>query len=80
MRVELPVRNRTAQANSGRSLAEGRRIQNLRAQQEQLIEADVRNAVQALRSAESRLVSAAATRQSAELQYESEQRKFRAGT
>jgi hypothetical protein len=45
-----------------------------------LIEADVRNAVQALRSAESRLTSAAASRRSAELQYESEQRQFRAGT
>ena len=80
VRVELPFRNRTAEANYGRSLAEGRRIQNVRAQQEQLIEADVRNAVQALRSAESRLSSAAATRNSAELQYESEQRQFRAGT
>lgn len=80
VRVELPLRNRTAQANYGRSLAEGRRIQNVRAQQEQLIEADVRNAVQALRSAESRLASAAASRRSAELQYESEQRQFRAGT
>ena len=80
VRVELPLRNRTAQANYGRSLAEGRRIRNVRAQQEQLIEADVRNTVQALRSAESRLASAAASRSSAELQYESEQRQFRAGT
>ena len=80
VRVELPLRNRTAEANYGRSLAEGRRIQNVRAQQEQLIEADVRNTVQALRSAESRLASAAASRSSAELQYESEQRQFRAGT
>jgi outer membrane protein TolC len=80
VRVELPLRNRTAQANYGRTLAEGRRIQNRRAQQEQLIEADVRNAVQALRSAESRLSSAAASRRSAELQFESEQRQFRAGT
>ena len=76
----MPFRNRTAEANLGRSLAEGRRIQNVRAQQEQVIEADVRNAVQALRSAESRLSSAAASRRSAELQYESEQRQFRAGT
>jgi HAE1 family hydrophobic/amphiphilic exporter-1 len=80
VRVELPLRNRTAQANYGRSLAEGRRIQNQRAQAEQVIEADVRNAVQSLRSAESRLASAAASRRSAELQYESEQRQFRAGT
>lgn len=80
VRVELPFRNRTAQANLGRSLAEGRRIVNLRAQQEQLIEADVRNATQTLRSAEARLASAAASRSSAEQQYESEQRQFKAGT
>jgi HAE1 family hydrophobic/amphiphilic exporter-1 len=80
VRVELPFRNRTAQANLGRSLAEGRRIVNQRAQAEQLIEADVRNATQTLRSAEARLASAAATRSSAEQQFESEQRQFKAGT
>ena len=80
VRVSLPLRNRTAEANLGRSLAEGRRIDNQRAQTEQLITADVRNAVQALRSAEARLAAAAATRSSAEQQFESEQRQFRAGT
>ncbi len=80
VRVELPLRNRTAKANFGRTLAEGRRIQNQRAQQEQLIEADVRNASQSLRSAEARLASAASSRASTEQQYESEQRQFRAGT
>ncbi len=80
VRVSLPLHNRTAEANLGRSLAEGRRIQNQRAQTEQLIEADVRNATQALRSAEARLASAAAARSSAEQQYESEQRQFHAGT
>jgi HAE1 family hydrophobic/amphiphilic exporter-1 len=80
VRMELPIRNRTAKANLGRTLAEGRRIQNQRAQFEQIIEADVRNSVQALRSSEARLASAAASRGSAELQYESEQRQFRAGT
>jgi outer membrane protein TolC len=80
VRIALPLRNRTAEANLGRSLAEGNSIRNQRAQAEQLIEADVRNATQSLRSAESRLASAAATRSSAEQQYESEQRQFRAGT
>ncbi|MGI9106886.1 MAG: TolC family protein [Pyrinomonadaceae bacterium] len=80
VRIEIPFRNRTAQANLGRSLAAGRLITNQRAQAEQVIEADVRNATQALRSAEARLASAAATRASAEQQYESEQRQFRAGT
>ena len=80
VRVALPLRNRTAEANLGRSLAEGRRIQNDRAQAEQIIEAEVRNAVQTLRSSEARLASAAAARSSAEQQFESEQRQFRAGT
>ena len=80
VRVSIPFRNRTAQANLGRSLAEGSRIRNQRAQAEQIIEADVRNALQSLRSAEARLASAAATRSSTEQQYESEQRQFRAGT
>jgi outer membrane protein TolC len=80
VRVALPLRNRTAEANLGRSLAQGSFIQNQRAQAEQLIEADVRNATQALRSAEARLAAAAATRSSTEQQFESEQRQFRAGT
>jgi HAE1 family hydrophobic/amphiphilic exporter-1 len=80
VRVELPLRNRTAQAFLGRTLAEGRRIGNQRAQQEQLVEADVRNSLQSLRSAEARLASAASGRASAEQQYESEQRQFKAGT
>jgi outer membrane protein TolC len=80
VRVELPLRNRTAEANLGRSLAQGNFIQNQRAQAEQLIEADVRNATQTLRSAEARLAAAAAARASTEQQYESEQRQFRAGT
>jgi len=80
VRVSVPFRNRTAQANFGRSLAVGSRIKNQRAQAEQLVEADVRNALQSLRSAEARLASAAAARSSAEQQYESEQRQFRAGT
>ncbi|MGB8510288.1 MAG: TolC family protein, partial [Pyrinomonadaceae bacterium] len=78
--VSLPFRNRTAEANLGRTLAEGRRVQNQRAQQEQIIEAEVRNSTQSLRSAEARLASAASGRASAEQQYESEARQFRAGT
>ncbi|HEX8737052.1 MAG TPA: TolC family protein [Pyrinomonadaceae bacterium] len=80
VRVSLPLGNRVAEAELGRSLAEGNRLQNQRLQQEQIIEAEVRNALQALRSAEARLASAAAARASAEQLYESEQRQFRAGT
>lgn len=80
VRISLPFGNRTAKANLGRTLAEGTQIVNQRAQTEQTIEADVRNALQTLRSAEARLQAAAATRSSAEQLFESEQRQFRAGT
>ena len=80
VRISLPLGNRTAKANLGRTLAEGTQIENQRAQTEQTIEADVRNALQTLRSAEARLQAAAATRASAEQLFESEQRQFRAGT
>ena len=80
VRISLPLGNRVAEAELGRSLAEGARLQNQRMQQEQIIEAEVRNALQSLRSAEARLQAAAASRISAEQLYESEQRQFRAGT
>ncbi len=78
--ITLPWGNRTAEANLGRTLVEGNRITNLRAQAEQVIEAEVRNAMQALRSAEARLSSALAARVAAEQLSESEERQFRAGT
>lgn len=78
--ISLPWGNRTAKANLGRTLVEGTRISNQRAQAEQVIEAEVRNALQALRSAEARLASALAARSSAEQLFESEQRQFRSGT
>lgn len=78
--VSLPWGNTTAKANLGRTLVEGTRLGNQRAQAEQIIEAEVRNAIQALRSAEARLASAAASRASAEQLLSSEQRQFAAGT
>lgn len=78
--INLPLGNKTAKANLGQNLAEAAQIENAAAQAEQTVEADVRNALQSLRSAEARLQAAAATRSSAEQLYESEQRQFRAGT
>jgi HAE1 family hydrophobic/amphiphilic exporter-1 len=78
--ISLPWGNTTAKANLGRTLVEGTRIGNQRAQAEQVIEAEVRNSLQALRSAEARLASALASREAAERLSESEQRQFRAGT
>jgi outer membrane protein len=80
LRLSLPLRNRTAEANLNNSLAETRRIRNQRQQTEQSIEASVRNAMQSVESAKARLESARVARESAEEQYQSEQRQFRAGT
>ena len=79
VRISLPLKNRTAKANLGEALAEGRRIESVRAQAEQLIEAEVRNAIQRVRSVEASMSAAEAARVAAEQQYTSEQRKFQAG-
>jgi HAE1 family hydrophobic/amphiphilic exporter-1 len=79
VQVNLPLRNRTAKAQLGRSLVEGQRITTLREQLEQSIQVDVRNALQVVRSAEARLRSAGIAREAGEQQYQSEQRKLDAG-
>lgn len=79
VQLNLPLRNRTAEANLGRSLVEARRIETQREQLEQLIQVDVRNVLQIVRTAGSRLRAAAAARSASEQQYASEQRKFDAG-
>jgi outer membrane protein len=77
--INLPLRNRTAQANLGRSLAEGRQIDTQRQKQLQVIEVEVRNALQAVETAKRRVEAAKNSRVNAELQYQSEVRKFDAG-
>ena len=79
VQISLPLRNRTAEAQLGRSLVEGERIATQREQLEQSIEVEVRNALQSMRSAESRLRAAIATREANEQQFASEQRKLDAG-
>ena len=77
--ISLPLRNRTAEANLGRSLVEGERIATQREQIEQSIQVEVRNALQVVRSSEARLRAAVIARQSSEQQYLSEQRRLDAG-
>ena len=79
VQISLPLRNRTAEAQLGRSLVEGERIATQREQLEQSIQVEVRNALQSMRSAEARLRAAVATRQANEQQFASEQRKLDAG-
>ncbi|MEP6848297.1 MAG: TolC family protein [Acidobacteriota bacterium] len=68
--------DRTSHAQLGRSLVEGDRLQTQREQLEQTIQVDVRNALQALRTAEARLRAAAIARENSVKQYDSEQRKL----
>jgi len=79
VQISLPLRNRTAEANLGRTLVEGERIGTQRQQLEQLIQVDVRNALQSVRSSEARLRAAVSTRAANEQQFASEQRKLDAG-
>ena len=77
--ISLPLKNRTAKAELAKSLAAGRRLDTIKAKTEQVIEAEVRNAMQGVRSVEARLAAAAASREAAAQQYTSEQRRFQAG-
>jgi outer membrane protein TolC len=77
--VNLPFRNTTAEAQYGRTLVDEERIRTQREQLEQLIQVDVRNALQQVKTSESRLRAAASARAASEQQYASEQRKLDAG-
>jgi HAE1 family hydrophobic/amphiphilic exporter-1 len=78
--MTFPIRNRTAKAQVAIAEAEGHRLKVARQQLEMTIEQDVRNAVQAASSVQSRVDAATAARVYAEQQYASEQRQFQAGT
>jgi outer membrane protein TolC len=80
LQISLPFRNRTAEGNLAIGKAEVRRSEVRRKQAEQQIEADVRNALQSLISYKNGLEAARTARRSAQEQYASEQRKFKAGT
>lgn len=71
--------DKTAQANLGKSLVQSDQIKTQREQIEQIIQVDVRNALQAVRTSEARLRAAAISRGNSLKQYESEQRKLDEG-
>ncbi len=80
VRIALPFGNRTADARYASSVAEGRRLRLQRERLEILVEADVRNAMQAVESARASRDATLEARTLAEEQYASEQRRFEAGT
>jgi outer membrane protein len=75
----FPLRNRTAEGQLAHSLIEGNRIATQRQQLEQLIQVEVRNALQSVTTSQARLRSAAVARENAQQQYDSEKRKLDAG-
>ncbi len=77
--IELSFGNRTAKAQLGRALVEGKQIDAQRQRAEQMIEVEVRNALQAVETARRRVEAAMNSRVNAELQHTSERRKFDAG-
>lgn len=79
LQMELPIGNNTARANVARTEIVGNQIARQRQQLEQAIEAEVRNALQAVRSAQLRRDAAASARRNALEQYESERRRFESG-
>lgn len=75
----FPLKNRAAEGQLGRAVAEGRKIGSQRKTLEQTIEVEVRNAVQAVETGRQRVETARASREAAEKQSDSEQRRFEAG-
>jgi outer membrane protein len=79
VQVEFPIWNRQAEAQLALSREEGAQLKTRRQQLDQLIKADVRSALQSMRTAEARLQASAEARSSSEQQYESEVRLYNGG-
>jgi HAE1 family hydrophobic/amphiphilic exporter-1 len=77
--ISFPWRNRTAEGNIGRVLAESRQLDARQRQLVQNIQIDVRNALQAVVAAKQLFESQQANRIAANAQYNGELEKFRAG-
>jgi len=79
LQVELPLANATAKANIAKTDILDRQIARQRQQLEQVIEVEVRNAMQAVQTSQQRLDASASARRNAAEQYESERRRFDSG-
>lgn len=71
--------DKTSKANLGRARVEAERLDVQRESLEQVIQAEVRNALQSVRTSEARLRTASIARENTQKQYESEQRKLDEG-
>lgn len=79
LQLELPYRNRNIQGQLGKAQYERRKNLTQRQYQEELIESEVRNALQAVRTSQQRIRATEAAVLSAQQQLESEQRRYEAG-
>jgi len=79
VRLSFPWRNRTAEGNLGRSLAEARQLDARQRQVVETVQVDVRNALQAVVASAQRLEAAKAAELAANAQLNGEQERYRAG-
>ena len=77
--LELTARNRTAQANYSSALITAKQLSYQQARIEQIIEAQVRNSMQAIQTARQRINAAEAAERAAKEKLESETRLFETG-
>jgi outer membrane protein TolC len=77
--IQIPFKNRTAEANLATAHIQREQLGAQERGQEQLIEADVRNAAQAVETARRRVIYAREASKSAEEQLAGEQRLFQVG-
>jgi HAE1 family hydrophobic/amphiphilic exporter-1 len=77
--IEWSPRNRTARAHLAESAIDSKRLQLEQSRTEQMIQAEVRNALQALDSAHQRVIASQASVDAAQQKLDSETRLFRNG-
>ncbi|HEX8843180.1 MAG TPA: TolC family protein [Pyrinomonadaceae bacterium] len=77
--IQIPLRNRTAEANLAGARIQRNQLEAATRLQEQAIEVEVRNAAQAVEIARRRVLAARSSRENAELQLQGEQRLYQVG-
>lgn len=77
--IQIPLRNQTAKANLANSRIQGEQLIATIQSQEQAIEVDVRNAVQAVETTRRQVTTARAATASAEIQLAGEMKRYQAG-
>ena len=77
--IQIPLRNQTAKANLANSRIQGEQLVATIQSQEQAIEVDVRNAVQAVETTRRQVTTARSATKSAEIQLAGEMQRYQAG-